>query len=255
MSTPEITPAPLTPEAPPIEVPMNQLSRIVNIFFEPGKVFEDLKRGRSWWMVWLLGSVIGAASMFAVQQHIGWRQVAINQIQRSAQADKFDQAPPAQQAQQLAIMEKSFQFSAYLVPVLSLLITAIMAAVLMGVYNFALGAKIDFKHSWAITYYASVPSLLSGLLGIVVIFFADPTGFDLSNPIPTSVGSLLNPVTHKFLATFLGAFDVFTIWTCALMGIGYSKVSKIKAATGFYVIFGLVIVFKLISAGIAAMVS
>jgi hypothetical protein len=56
-----------------------------------------------------------------------------------------------------------------------------------------------------------------------------------------------------FLKGTLGAFDVFTIWQLFLIAVGVSQLSKVKKSTAFITLFILVLLFKMVGAGLGSM--
>ena len=86
-----------------------------------------------------------------------------------------------------------------------------------------------------------------------MLFFVEPEGFDVKNPVATSVGYFV-PGTMPFLKTLLGAFDVFTLWQVFLLAVGVAQLSRLKVKTGtaFATIFSMVLLFKLGAAALGS---
>ena len=77
MSSTAVTPV---PEAAP---PLSQGQRIINTFIAPSKTFADLRRDASWWLAFVLMSLVSLLFVYVVDQKIGFRKVAENQLQMS----------------------------------------------------------------------------------------------------------------------------------------------------------------------------
>ena len=240
------------------EPPLSEGARLMNTFVAPSKTFTDMRRNASWWVPWLLLSIVTIGFLQTVGAKIGWEQVTRNELQISGRAEKFEQAPPDQQQKGMQMSEMIYKVISWAAP-LSLLISAvIIAAILMGLFNFGAGAEVSFKQSMAIVLYSWLPTLLSSLLGIVSIVVASGNdtfkeSFNMRNPVATNPAYFMNPLQNKFLYGLASAVDVFAIWIIILMGIGFSSVSKVKKGTAIGMIAGAYIVFKLITSGIAAM--
>lgn len=244
-----------TPEAQP---PLSAGARLINTFIAPNKTFTDIRRNASWWLPWLLISVLSIGFMATVGQKIGYQDLAHNVIEHSRGAEQFDNLPPAQQDQRIQMTAKFMKIAGYLSPVSLLLITVIIAAVLMGLFNFGAGAEVPFKQSMAIVWYSWLPGILSSILAVISIIVGSQNdtfkdNFNLQNPVATNPAYFMDPMQHKFLYGMATALDVFVIWTIILMGIGYSSVSKVKKGTAIGMIAAAYIVFKLIASGFAAM--
>jgi hypothetical protein len=154
----------------------------------------------------------------------------------------------------MKIQETSARILGYAAPVTALIALVVVAGVLLGLFNFGFGTKLTFKELMGVTAYGFLPSVLSTLLTIVVLFFVEPDAFDVKNPVATSVGYFV-PATMPFLKTLLGAFDVFTLWQAFLLAVGVAQLSKLKVKTGtaFAAIFSMVVLFKLGGAALSSM--
>ncbi len=247
MSTPAVPP--VTPEAPGL----SEGARLVNVFMAPSSTFSDLQRNASWWVPWLIMSIVTLIFVGVMQKQIGFDRIVRTQISKNAAAqDRFDKMPPDQKERQIALQVTITRYLSYASPIMLLISFAVISAILMALFNFGLGAEVPYGRSFAITVYAFLPSLIASILGIVVMFIADPDGFDVQNPVATNLGAVIDQ-SHKFLRTFLTGIDIFNIWIMVLLAIGFSSNSKVKRGTAFATIFGSFLVWKLVTAGFAAM--
>ena len=238
---------------PQSQPPLSEGARLINTFAAPSKTFTDIRRNASWWVPWLLMSVMSICFMAVVGQKIGYEQITRNQISQSSRAAQFEQLPPEQQERQMRMSESIMKYAGYASPVTVLLVAIIVAAVLMGLFNFGAGAEVPFRQSLAVVFYAWLPSILGSILGIVSLLVGvDPEGFNIQNPVATNPAYFMNPTQNKFLYGMASALDVFTIWTIILMGIGFSSVSKVKKGTALAMIVGIYLVYKLVVSGVSA---
>lgn len=246
MSTPEITPQ--------VEAaPMSEVQRIIGVFFEPAKTFADLGRKQSWWVPWLLISVLSLGWVYAVQQKIGWSQIAENNIHMSPKQEaQLEKLPPDQREKQMSIATAFTKYIMWANPVLILVFTAIFAALYWALYSFGFGAKVGFGRSMAIAMYSGLPSLIKFVLAIAFVFILNPETYNLNKPVASSLGSLFDPLQHRFLAGALSAFDLFTIWSAILVGIGFEQFTKVKRWTGFAAIFGMILFLYVVFSAIGA---
>jgi Yip1 domain len=244
----------ITPQPTPDAKPLSQLERIVDTFIAPSKTFTDLRRSASWWAPWLLISAFSIAFIFVVGQQIGFEQVARNQISYSSRADQFDKLPPEQQARQLHAAAMVTKYIAYGFPAVLLLSFLLIAAVLMGTFNFGAGAQVRFGTALAIVAYGSLPGIIHATLGMISLFAGvDPEGFNLNNPVATNPAYFMNLTSSKPLYVLASGLDVFVIWNIVLMGIGFACNSKVKRGTAIGIVAGWFIFYKLLGVGLAAM--
>jgi len=235
---------------------LTQLQRITNTFTAPSKTFEDIKRGnKSWWMPFLIYVVIGYVFFAAVATKIGIQQVVDNQIHLNpAQEEKLAQAPPEQRAMSAKISLYITEGIFIANPLLILAVIALGSLGLWGTINFVFGGKAQYGSIFTAWMYASLPSLVKTLLGIIVIYAGTaPESFNIKNFAPTNAGAFLNPLeANKMLYALATSLDVITIWTLVLMGIGVATVAGVKRNSGYIAVFGWWAIFVVIGVGIAA---
>jgi hypothetical protein len=251
MSTAPVVPAaPMAPDAPPL----SEAERLLDTFIAPSKTFTDLRRNASWWAPWLLISIFSLLFIYVIQRQITFEQVTKNQISHSKRADQFDKLPADQQAQQIQLSLKIFRVFGYGSPVLILFYFLVTTLALWGTFKVA-GADTSFKTAYAIVMYASLPSIIGALLGIVSMFAGvNPEGFDINNPVGTNLAYYLDPeTTNKFLRGMASSLDLVTIWTIVLLGIGFACTSKMKRGTAIGIVVGWYLLFKLVTSALGAL--
>jgi hypothetical protein len=254
-STPAPAPGGSTPTAATPGEGLSQSARLVDTFIAPSKTFMDINRNTSWWVPWLLVSVISLAFVMVAGQKVGFEKITNTQMQSNPkQVERMEKLPPDQRAQNMALAVKITQGISYATPLFILLFTVIIAAVLMGTFNFGAGTQMKFGAAMAVTMYAFVPTILKTLLATVSLLAgADPDAFRIDNPIATNPGFFLSSTEHPALYKLASSVDVFTIWTMILMVIGFTCISKAKKGTSAAIVFGWYIVVTLIGVGFAAM--
>jgi hypothetical protein len=126
----------------------------------------------------------------------------------------------------------------------------------MAIFNVAVGAKVPFKTSLAIVTYGSLPGIIGAMLGIISMFAGvDPAGFNAQNPVATNPAHFMDPTGNKFVYGMASALDVFILWNIVLMGIGFACNSKVKRSTAIGIVAGSYLLYKLVTAGLAAATS
>ncbi len=259
------TPPPPAPTAPPPMPPPPQPSgpalsepqRLGNVFIAPSKTMADIQRNASWWAPFVVILVFSLLYIFMLGQKIGWEQIVQNEIQKNPKAmEQIDKMPPEQRERMLDLQVTITKYVSYASPVIALIIYAIVALVLMGVFNFGFGAQLKFMQCMAITVYSALVNVVSVLLGVVTFFAGvDPQGFNIRNPVATNPAYFMDATQHKFLYGVVSAFDIIVIWYIFVMSIGISRNSKVKTGAAFATIFGLYFLFKLAAAALTAATS
>jgi len=246
--------APVPPNAAePVAPGLSQAARVINTFIAPSKAFLDIRRSASWWVPLLLSSILAIAFSVTVDKKVGYDQVARNMLSNS---HRFEQAPPEQQALQLKYTAIVYRYGGYLSPILIGIVATITALVLWGTFNFGFAAEVSFGRSMAIVLYGWMPGVVSSILAIVSVYFGDPDGFRLENPVGTNPSYYMDPhTTSKSILVLLSSFDVIGLWIVALIGIGFAVNAKKKLSTGSAIgtVAAWYFLIKLVGAGFAAL--
>ena len=217
------------------------------------KTFTDIRRSASWWVPWVLISIVGLALVFTVDKKVGMEKVAENSVQLAPKrAAKLDQLPPDQRASQMELAAKMTRIFAYGSPVLTIIFVGVIAAVLVGTFKLGLSAELKFMQGMAISMYAFLPGIIKALLVILTIMIGGGEGFTFEHQLASNLGPLFDP-NSPFLYSVASSLDLFNIWTLILTGIGYSCVTKVKRGTCMAVVFGWWAVVVLAGAGFAAL--
>lgn len=229
------------PVVPPQEpAPLSQGQRLVNTFFAPSRTFTDLRRSASWWAPFLLIAIVSLLFVYVVDQKVGFRKVAENQIQsQPKQADRFERMPADQRENAMQTQVKFTKIFSYCFFLFILGWYALVAAILLATLKFGLSAEVKFKTLFALVMYSGLVGLLKSLLAILSLLAGvSSDAFTFQNPVATNPGYFVDRTVHPVLATLLTSFDIFTIWTLALAAIGITCISKVKRGTAFAVVFG-----------------
>ena len=233
---------------------LSTIQRLTNVFFAPSKTFTDLNRNTSWWAAWLLISVFALIFIFAMQKQVGFEQIAKNEIAANPKAaERLDKLPAEARERSIQLQANISKYATYGVPVLLLVNAIVIAAILMGTFNFGLGTEVKLGTALAIVIYAWVPGILKSLLGAVSLFAgADPESFSVRNPVATNIGFFINRVDQPVLYSLLSWFDIFAIWYIILMGIGFASVTKVPRQKAISVVAGWYVLIALIGTGFVA---
>jgi cell division protein FtsB len=235
---------------------LSQWQRVANTFTAPSKTFEDIASGRrSWWLPFVLLTIVSYLFFAAVYQRIGMQQTVENQIRLSPKAqEQMDQLSPDQQQARIRITTYITEGAFLAGPLLMLSFVALLSLGLMGTINFVFGGRAKYGSIFAVWIFAWLPSLVKTLLGIAVIYAGmAPESFNVKNFAPTNLAAFLDPGTiNPALYSICASLDVVTIWTLVLLGMGTAIVAGVKRKSGYLAVFGWWILFVLVGAGWAA---
>lgn len=238
---------------------VSSVGRVVGALFSPKTTFESIVRRPTWLVPLLLLALlsIGVTALFS--QRVGWRTFMEREIATNASAQRRMEQVPADQKEQVLNQQAKFAgVIGYVAAVLGPVVGAvIVAAVLLAAFNLLSGAKTNFVTALAIVSYSWVPLLISGLLGIVILFVKDPSTIDIKNLVASNPGALLSDDSPKWLVTLLTSLDIFAFWVMALQALGFSATNpkKISFAKAFGTIFTVWLLYVLVRVGAAAIFS
>ncbi len=237
-------------------VGLTQWQRVANTFMAPSKTFEDIKNGhRSWWLPLIIFTVSAYILFAVVVTRIGIQQVVDNQIHLSPKSEeRLAQANPEQRETSNKISVGITEAAFIANPIFVIAGVALMSLGIWGTINFAFGGRATFGGIFAMWMYATLPSIIKSILGMITILAGmAPESFNIKNMAPTNLGAFLDPIeTNKALYSLASSLDIVTIWTLILLGMGTSIIAGTKRGSGYIAVFGWWIIFVFVGAGIAA---
>ena len=247
MVTTAVAPA---PDQQPAKI--GAMGRVFGVLFSPKATFEDIVRKPSWVLPMLLLVIFATGAGIAVGQKVDWNSFIRHQSEASA---SFNSLPQDQQDQRVAIGAKIAPYiadcSGIFVPIGLLIVTLI----LWLAFNIFVGAGLKFSVPWAIVCYASVPTILASILGLVVAFTKAPGTLNPEHFLASNLAAYLSADAPHWQLVAGTMLDIFGIWSLVLNAIGFSVANprKISSGAAYGIIFGLWIVYFAIRVGVAAM--
>jgi len=247
-------PVPPAPDPVAQAAPLSEPARVINTFIAPSKTFTDLRRSASWWLPFLISSIVSVMFVYVVDQKVGFRQAMENQIRiQPKQAERLERLPADQRETAMRQQTGFWRAFSYASPVVGLFFYLIIATVLFATFKFAVNAEIRFKTMYALVVFAWLPAIFVSLLAIVSLLAGvSSEGFLIQNPAATNLGTVMDPTSSPALYALLSSVDAFTIWSLILMAIGVTCISKVKRGTAYAVVFGWFGLWVLIKIGLAA---
>lgn len=229
---------------------LSEPQRIINTFIAPSRTFEDIRRNASWWVPWLLASIVGLALGSVLSKKVNWEQVVRQQRETGIGASTFASLSKEQQDQQVAIGAKFARALVYAAPITTLVGGLLAAAILLAIFNFGFEAEVSFTRSLAIAFYSWLPRIIFDVFAIVTLLLrSDMEGANPNNLVATNPAYFMDyQSTSKFLYGMAASLDVITIWIIVLLGIGFAKnsaKSKLSTSTAITTIAVLYIVVRL----------
>lgn len=226
---------------------MSEAATLGNIFFEPGKTFDDLRRKPRFLLASLVMIVLTTTFSFMLANKVGeegFRQFAREQIDKNPTAGSMSNEQKDQSIKmQLTIMS----VTRYLLPIFIVIGLAI-GGLIYWLAGKAMGGSPNYFHGLSAWVYSSFPPMvLMMIANIIVLLFKSADDIDFATSqrgvIQANPSFLIDGKASPVLATLLGTFDLFVIWGWILAAIGLQKLAKISAGSAW----GIVIIMALVS--------
>ena len=190
------------------------LARIIGIITAPKDTFVSVVAFPRWFTLLTISAVLIAFFAALPMTTDAGRQAAIDQQvqQRKAFGVETDDAQYAQIERMSKIMP---YITAVSVLVMSPIMVLVIGGILFAIFNAALGGEASFKQMLAVVVHAGVISTVSAIFSGIINYFRGAVGS------VATLGALLPMLPEKsFLASLLGAIDVFLIWWIVVLAMG-----------------------------------
>lgn len=237
--------------AEPVPEKKGLIPRVFGALFAPGETFLDIARRPDILAPLLFIVIVGYVStaLFVPRFDTEAMFEAQSEAMRKQNPNMSD-----------ADLERVQKFSGAAAKVMIWVGPAIMIAwyvIVAGVLLMAvrmMGGEGNFKQALSSTLYAWMPLLLFGIIMTIVVVARgsfDPTA--AATMVKSNPAFLVDMKEQPVLFSFLSSFDLFTIWTVALLVIGFSALSKLSRSKTAVIVVSLWFVMILIKIGFAAM--
>lgn len=259
-------------EAPPIpeqiqaeekeEAEMSEVATVANVFFEPGRTFEDLRKKPRFIIAFVILAVLTTAFVFAFQTKIGEDQMRRFIRTQQEQSAQMQSATEEQKQQAVDIGMTIQKVVTFAFPVFMAIGFLIGGLIYWGGMK-AMGGSARFTHGLSVFVYSSLPpGLVSSVANFIILFMKPAEEIDIA----TSQRGLVSANPTLFfggketpvLTTIISSLDVFVIWGMILAAIGLRKVSGISNGSAWAIVLILFLIglaFRVISAFINGMPS
>lgn len=229
------------PLLPNPEAPMSWFEKVTGIFYEPGRVFRNLRFNPRWigafFTIWVLTIIYSTAFI----QRITPERIVEHTVEKvSEMGPPF--APPPEAIEKM----RTDQLEAYKQPVQRVgtalkqlvgvfVFSGVIPAALILLAVLVFGGRINFWQSLAVVFYAMLPVVvIQKILGLVILYLKSPDDLhpvlNAETTLQDNLGILLSPGEHPILfvmASFFGLTSFYWLWLRAKgLHFGGTRVSK-----------------------------
>ena len=252
------------PNLPQSEPPMSFISRITGIFFEPTRVFRNVRIYPAWVAPFAVIVVLSAVYSFCFTQRLTPERIVNHTIDKLAEIGP-PLAPPADRLEEIRAkqiddaknpvqrvgtvvktMVGIFAFSAF-----------VAALYFLGILAF--GGKMNYWQSLAVVFHAVLPVVaIQKVLSLVLLYIKSPDDIHpilgADNLVQDNLGILFTPADHPVLFSLATAFGLLSFYVLWLKALGLKNGStKASSGTAWGVAITFWILGTLAIAGMAAL--
>jgi hypothetical protein len=218
------------------------LTILWDVIVAPRSAFAALRERPQWLWAFVITSVlgmIGAVLAIPAGQHM-----MTAMFQQMAQTNpQIAQMTPEKQQQVLGIQLAIQKFTWAYYPVI-VLVAALVTALVMLIFNAIGGGDGNFKRFFALAMNIAVIGFgIAYFLVGLIAYLRGPDAFSTPRDLLGAIPSLawIAPGASAKVASLLGAFNPFTIWSFVLIALGMREAANVKPAMAW--IGAVVIVF------------
>ena len=238
---------------------MSTPSTLLNMFFAPSEVFQNLRRHPRWLAAILVMSILSAVFLNLFMYRLTPDRVANYAIDKTLEISFIasnEEAKKGVEAGRAKALEDNKN------PVLragqavngfvgQVFLYAFLGAIFF-VFALVLGGQINYWQAFSASVYAAFPiAVIKFVLNTIILFIKDPTDIHpilgQSSLIQDSLSFLVNPADNPVIFVLLGAFSLFSFYWIWLNATGLKNAGeRITASTSWTITISLFVIMLLL---------
>ena len=212
------------PETPPMSLP----ARIAGVIMSPRQTYADVAARPRWLGVLLVTIVISGAATFWFQSSEAGQKAIRDQLDQTAELIETATGKPLPDEQYNAMLAGAprapYQSIAFIL-IGTPIMCAVLAGILLGVFNGIVGGNARFKQVFAVVAH-------SGVIWTLAAVFNALMGFTTGRASGAASVAVFFPMLGDtgFATNFLRAIDVFYLWGFFNLAIGLAVLYRQRTA-------------------------
>jgi hypothetical protein len=208
---------------PQEEKTMGGASKVINIFFEPKRVFESLKIKPTWLVPFLIVMVLAIGSFYYTYPFI-----MDQQVQKIQENERIPEAQKEVIIERMKEQDHPPLWQLALPPVFGLIVLAVVAGILYFVFNVLMGGDSTYRSVLSVYSYSGLVQVVSTIVKFPLIMIKGNVN------VQTSLALLLSvEAKDTFLYSVLSSFDIFNFWQVVLVSIGMGVMYRYTTKKAF----------------------
>lgn len=206
------------------EQPLSLLQKVTGIFFEPTRVFRNLRDYPFWLGAFVIMALLSTIYGYAFVKRITPERIVEHSRRQMESLGSWAPPPEAREeqlARQLEAMNSPTRLAtATLNSFPFLFVILAMAAGLSMLGLLAFGGRINFWQAFAVTIYSALPVIvIQKVLGLLILYLKEPDDLhpilNRDTTLQDNLGILFSPADHPVLfviASFIGLTSLYGLW-------------------------------------------
>lgn len=221
---------------------MGIMKRILNIFFEPVKVFRSVAEKPKVLIPLII--LMFSFAILAVPTAPIMEDYTKQTNEKLYKNEKFlstQKAVTKDNADELIEQNAKFvRILSYASPVIVMIVMLLQAAIFLGAFK-VLGGKGSFSQTFAVLVYSYFISLLGEVVRVINIVVSGKA--DITN----SIALFMQDDKTNFLYNFFYSMDLFGLWAFIVAAVGFSIVHQASMKKAFICVFSLCMLFVIVA--------
>ena len=215
---------------------------MVGVIFSPGETYQSIAAHPRVLGVLALTTILMAAAVFAFLSTDVGMNASLDQQMQVMESLRIN-LPDEVYDQLEARAPRARYYAGGSLLVMSPLICALVAGIMLLIFNVVMGSDATFKQAYAIVAHSQV------LLVLQQVFIL-PLNYARETMASATTLAVFVPMLNEraFLARFLGWIDLFRIWWLVSLAIGAAMLYKRKSGPIAWTLIGLYVLFALVVA-------
>jgi hypothetical protein len=237
------------------EPPMSAVQKLLGIFYEPTRVFRNLRSHPRWLAAFLVIAFANIVYTAAFVQRLTPERIVNHTMDKLAESPIKPPPDRMEQAREDALQQAKQPIQRIQTAAKTFVGIFVMGSIVAALYLVAVmifGGRINFWQALAVYFYASLPIVvIQKLVSLVILYLKSP---DDIHPIlgqetllQDNLGVLFNPAEHPVLfvaASVIGVLSFYGLWLRAKgLQSGGTKVSSTAAWSAALTVWALWVLF------------
>ncbi len=215
-------PLPVIPQSEP---PLSLFERVTGIFYEPSRVFRNLRVHPHWVGAFVIIFVLTAIYSFSFVQRITPERIVEHTTEKVAEMGPPFAPPPerieAMKTTQLQSLKNPVERAGSVIKsMVGIYVVSTIVAALSLLLILAFGGRINFWQALAVTFYSALPVVaIQKLLGLAILYLKAPEDLhpilNQETTLQDNLGILFSPANHPVffvMASFIGLTSFYGLW-------------------------------------------